>query len=35
MKPTIDVVTGTIFYEIDTDKTFIFNGTVWVEKGVV
>ena len=35
VKPTIDVVTGTIFYEIDTDKTFIFNGTVWVEKGVV
>lgn len=34
-KPTSDIVTGSVFVEVDTGKAYLFNeaATEWVEQG--
>ena len=31
-KPTIGIDVGTIFYESDTGRKFVFTGSTWVQK---
>ena len=32
-KPTEDVPVNSLFYELDTEKVYYFNGTAWKEIG--